>query len=145
LSDKEKSKAHPFVGILNPDEVLLWWHIPQPLTWREKWSLVQNSWLGWLLAVQILLDRVLSAFQLKPKLLIAYGVTNRRLLKRTNNKIVGKPLNKFQVPTKIIYQGTRAMLNLGRTSWWWINIETHEAEYALQLIEQAKVRFKSLS
>lgn len=143
MPDKEKIKSHPFAGILLPDEELLWFYSPPPLTWHEKRTLVQPSFLGCLLGVQLLLDFIFPTAQKSP--LIAYGVSNRRLLKRTNNQIVGKPLNKFQIPTKIIYRESRAMLNLGRTSWWWSGIETHEAERALEIIEQAKERFKSLS
>ena len=93
MPEKEMNKAHPFAGYLRPDKEPLWFHIPKPLTWQEQWSLVQKSWLGCLLAVQILLDRVLPFSQQQRSPLIAYGVTNQRLLKRTNNKIVGKPLN----------------------------------------------------
>jgi len=76
---------------------------------------------------------------------MAYGVTNLRLLRRRNNIIASEPLNECRIPISIIYQGTRATLYLGRTSWWWSDIEAREAERVIQIIEKAKAQFKSLS
>lgn len=144
MTDQEQNKLHPFAGYLQPDETLLWHYSPnpRPLTWKRNRAIfvADRDEDGCLPSIARLFKRLGLPFRPQrafPISYFAYGVTNRRLLRRTDNKIVGKPLNKFQIPPKIIYQGSRATLNLGRTSWWWRDIERDEAERALQIIEQA--------